>query len=214
MASSSAAALAQETYENAVKLLQAQLTQDETKRRWLHGKSSMNDVQKAVDDARTQYESQTGSKARKYLAAFSSRVMHYCHILDMLVQHHPEYTALVWGTTKLLFVVSVSSQRRDLRKLTWIASDEPRGNGSRIGQGSLQNFGRITQGQYPLGTVSDRFDQIQRRGAIRSDHLVLPESVEVVPVQRSQACPPGVRQSVQAEIPGHCGKHPVPRKCH
>ncbi|KAH8754146.1 hypothetical protein F5883DRAFT_431732 [Diaporthe sp. PMI_573] len=29
--------------------------------------------------------------------------MHYGSVLDVLVQHHPEYTSLIWGAMKILF---------------------------------------------------------------------------------------------------------------
>lgn len=41
-----------------------------------------------------------------YLADLSIKVVYYGNILDVLMQHHPEYVALAWGSFKLAFVVS------------------------------------------------------------------------------------------------------------
>ncbi|PWW73202.1 hypothetical protein C7212DRAFT_223912, partial [Tuber magnatum] len=47
-------------------------------------------------------------KPRKWLECFSSRVAYYGKIMDVLVQHHPEYASLAWGTMKLLFVLVIN----------------------------------------------------------------------------------------------------------
>lgn len=60
----------------------------------------------AVNNAREAYQGTRGSRARKWLTQFSARVNRYGAILDVMVQHHPEYAALAWGVMKLLFVVS------------------------------------------------------------------------------------------------------------
>jgi hypothetical protein len=74
---------------------------------WLAEKPTMQDVVAAVESAKSEYEARSRkSKAREYLAAFSSRVMYYGSIMDTLSQHHPEYVSLAWGAMKFLFVVS------------------------------------------------------------------------------------------------------------
>lgn len=98
--------LARQTYENAVKIFKDQYTDDQPKREWLQGKNTFEDVQTAVEDAKAKYDGRPQSDARKYLGQFSATTMHYSRIMDMLVQHHPEYVALAWGTMKMLFVVS------------------------------------------------------------------------------------------------------------
>ena len=45
-------------------------------------------------------------KVGKWLSKLSTRVNFYGNIMDVLVQHHPEYVALAWGGMKCLFVVS------------------------------------------------------------------------------------------------------------
>lgn len=67
----------------------------------------MHDLQQAVLAAKAKYDGRSkDNKAKRWLSRFSKRVMLYSNILDTFVQHHPEYTALAWGTFKLLFVVS------------------------------------------------------------------------------------------------------------
>ena len=65
----------------------------------------MQDVQIVLDEARIQYEGKGRSKASRWLAALSERVMCYGQVLDMLVQHHPEYVSLAWGAFKFVFQV-------------------------------------------------------------------------------------------------------------
>ena len=67
---------------------------------------SVDSVLASVQDAQAQYEGQKGSsKVRDALVSFSERIHHYSGIMDVLINHHPEYTALVWGAMKLFFVV-------------------------------------------------------------------------------------------------------------
>lgn len=68
----------------------------------------MKDVEAAVLAAQDKYE--RGNKKPKmqtWLGRCASRIVHYGNIMDVLVQHHPEYVSLAWGTMKFLFVVSL-----------------------------------------------------------------------------------------------------------
>lgn len=70
--------------------------------------ASLQDVEKAVLDAKARYENKKQSKVRSYLADFAKRVNYYGKIMDMLAQQHPEYVSLAWGAMKLLFVVCLT----------------------------------------------------------------------------------------------------------
>ncbi|KAJ4169749.1 hypothetical protein NW754_005897 [Fusarium falciforme] len=48
------------------------------------------------------------SKTRKRLQRVSETICHYSQVLDVFVQHHPEYVSLVWGTMKLVFICAVN----------------------------------------------------------------------------------------------------------
>lgn len=99
---------AREAYDEAIKLFNAKLTGDDCKRIWLRDQTCMADVQKAVLGAKKAYDARSKqSTARKWLSKLSSRVTHYGAIMDVLAQHHPEYTSLAWGAMKFLFVVSI-----------------------------------------------------------------------------------------------------------
>ena len=71
--------------------------------------TSMLDVQQ--DLLRAAQDTYHGSsaqqwKARRWLVALSERVTYYGQVFDVLVQHHPEYVSLAWGTFKFVFTVS------------------------------------------------------------------------------------------------------------
>jgi hypothetical protein len=109
---SSLADVAREAFNDAVKVFKEKLTHDECKRIWLVDKADIYQVQQAVSSAKAAYEAKSkGSKARKWLSRLSSRVVFYSTVLDMMVQHHPEYVSLAWGTFKFFFIVSSEAPR-------------------------------------------------------------------------------------------------------
>lgn len=73
------------------------------------GKTSMLDVQLELLNALKRYESTSESKARRWLVALSERIAFYGQVFDVLVQHHPEYVSLAWGTFKFIFQVFLSA---------------------------------------------------------------------------------------------------------
>lgn len=79
---------------------------------WLQGKSSAKDVLDSVMEAKRKYEPAQKvdggwmSKANNIWSVASTRIVYYSNILDVLVQHHPEYVSLAWGALKFVFVVS------------------------------------------------------------------------------------------------------------
>ncbi len=73
------------------------------------GKTSMLDVQLELLNALKRYESTSESKARRWLVALSERIAFYGQVFDVLIQHHPEYVSLAWGTFKFIFQVFLSA---------------------------------------------------------------------------------------------------------
>ncbi|CAI7619089.1 unnamed protein product [Penicillium pancosmium] len=68
------------------------------------GATSLEDILVVVESARLHYDKdQSGSKLRRYMEQISERIHYYGNIMDVLVQHHPEYVSLAWGIMKLLF---------------------------------------------------------------------------------------------------------------
>ncbi|KAK8133591.1 hypothetical protein PG984_005603 [Apiospora sp. TS-2023a] len=67
--------------------------------------------------AKSQYSSlHSDSEAKRWLHSFSQKVTFYGGVLDVFVQHHPEFVALAWGAMKLLFT-SVMNHERTIGKL-------------------------------------------------------------------------------------------------
>lgn len=69
--------------------------------------TSLSDVLHVVNKAQKHYESKHTSKAHRCITELSQRICYYGNIMDVLVQHHPEYVALAWGAMKMLFGVGV-----------------------------------------------------------------------------------------------------------
>ena len=95
-------------FQEGLKIFKQQLTEDPRKRELVNQlqTTSLQDVLDSVVAAKLHYEERcTSNKARDCLSAFSKRVHHYGHIMDVMVEHHPEYASLVWGAMKLFFGV-------------------------------------------------------------------------------------------------------------
>ncbi|KAH9232624.1 hypothetical protein K456DRAFT_1772895 [Colletotrichum gloeosporioides 23] len=68
------------------------------------GSHSMEDIQGLVAATLESYEAaKAPSKIRGWLQKTSEIICHYGTILDVFVQHHPEYVSLAWGAMKLVF---------------------------------------------------------------------------------------------------------------
>ncbi|KAK8075800.1 hypothetical protein PG997_010463 [Apiospora hydei] len=66
----------------------------------------IEDIQSTVQSCMDQYTGKrASSKARVWLSQLSSKINYYGNILDVLVQHHPEYVSLAWGAFKFLFIL-------------------------------------------------------------------------------------------------------------
>ncbi|KAH6676750.1 hypothetical protein B0J14DRAFT_586233 [Halenospora varia] len=66
---------------------------------------SIQDLRDVVKGAVDKYSADHDKPLRKWITRFSTRVMYYGNIMDVLSQHHPEYVSLAWGTMKFMFVV-------------------------------------------------------------------------------------------------------------
>ncbi|ETS76760.1 hypothetical protein PFICI_12147 [Pestalotiopsis fici W106-1] len=98
--------VAQQAYQDAVDYYRTELTQSQFKRVAVGVYVSMLDMQESVTQAQDVYNGTHKSKKKmqKWLQRFSSQIMFYGQVLDVLVQHHPEYVSLVWGSMKFIFV--------------------------------------------------------------------------------------------------------------
>ncbi|KAI1110011.1 hypothetical protein F5Y14DRAFT_430588 [Nemania sp. NC0429] len=105
---------AQTVFREAFEAFSSELSKDEGKLNWIkdsrHG--NIDSVLASVVEARVTYETRKGeSKVRKALVEFSEKVYYYSGVMDVLVSHHPEYTALVYGAIKFLLVGVVNHQK-------------------------------------------------------------------------------------------------------
>ncbi|KAJ3540138.1 hypothetical protein NM208_g5191 [Fusarium decemcellulare] len=81
------------------------LTKDAEKVKIATNAINIQDIQALACNSLAKYsDEQRFSDARKWLHRIVSRVHHYSNIMDVMVQHHPEYVALVWGAMKLVLV--------------------------------------------------------------------------------------------------------------
>jgi hypothetical protein len=78
---------------------------------WLNGMNTIGDLKAVIDDATKRATPAStnveGYKQRTLEAwrSLSATISHYGAIMDVLVQHHPEYVSLAWGAFKFLFLV-------------------------------------------------------------------------------------------------------------
>ncbi|TPX09080.1 uncharacterized protein E0L32_001658 [Thyridium curvatum] len=102
-----------EVFREAMQAFQSELSKDSTKVQWLYNSrlDSLEEVLSATVNAQAQYESQKDkSTMRRTLVDLSKKIHYYGKVLDVMVQHHPEYVSLVWGAMKVLFVGVVNHQ--------------------------------------------------------------------------------------------------------
>lgn len=95
-------------FDQACQKFSLEMTKDGKKRRFACSFDTITDVQEVVNQSMTKYESnRKTSTARIWLVRFSERIKLYEEVLDVFVQHHPEYVALAWGAMKFLFTVRI-----------------------------------------------------------------------------------------------------------
>ncbi|KAJ4995880.1 hypothetical protein K4K48_009448 [Colletotrichum sp. SAR 10_66] len=116
------ACVAQDAFNTVQKYFEqrANLTHDE--KALVTGSNSMEDMQGVMTEVLAKYEaSKVSSKTRGWLQKTCEIICHYGTVLDVFVQHHPEYVALVWGTMKLVFgsVVNHTETLKLVAKSTW-----------------------------------------------------------------------------------------------
>ncbi|KAF5631511.1 hypothetical protein F25303_9670 [Fusarium sp. NRRL 25303] len=101
--------IAQEAFKSVKKHFEQSNSLSSDEKALLGKKSSLQDVEKAVSDAFAKYEAKSeASKTRKWLLRASESICHYGQVLDVFVQHHPEYVSLAWGLMKVMFISVVN----------------------------------------------------------------------------------------------------------
>ncbi|KAI8631672.1 hypothetical protein F5Y19DRAFT_401907 [Xylariaceae sp. FL1651] len=106
---------AQAAFKEALGIFKENLTKDPAKKSLadeLLVTFTLEDVLNAVLEAKKRSESSSrGSRLRECLSIFSQRLLYYSNIMDVLVQHHPEYVSLAWGAMKFIFGAIVENER-------------------------------------------------------------------------------------------------------
>ncbi|KAF6814632.1 hypothetical protein CPLU01_14354 [Colletotrichum plurivorum] len=101
-------------FQNALQIFSSELSGDPEKLRWIKTNNhvTMDSVLAAVEDGRKIYEGRkSDSKVREALTKLAEKIHHYGGIMDVIVSHNPEYTALFWGATKFLLVGVINHQK-------------------------------------------------------------------------------------------------------
>ncbi|KAI0153574.1 hypothetical protein BJ166DRAFT_533117 [Pestalotiopsis sp. NC0098] len=105
------------------------LSKDGRKIELVDSKESLEEVREMAAKAMDKYNcSKTHSEAKMWLWKFSSTARLYGDILDVFVQHHPEFVALAWGAMKLLLTAFVNHDKtitRLAKGLSLIADSLP-----------------------------------------------------------------------------------------
>ena len=98
--------IAQKAFKRAAEIISSELPPKDAHKILSSRSNSIQDFVLTLFQARSAYQSRKDSKAYIWPEKFSDRVVHYGAVLDVFVQHQPQYTALVWGAFKFLFTVS------------------------------------------------------------------------------------------------------------
>ncbi|KAF5021261.1 hypothetical protein F66182_6659 [Fusarium sp. NRRL 66182] len=97
--------IADEAYNSVRKHLEQSSALSSEEKIMLKQSSTLEDVTNTVTDAFSKYEAKAeASKTRTWFQKVSESICHYGKVLDVFVQHHPEYVSLAWGLMKLLFI--------------------------------------------------------------------------------------------------------------
>ena len=106
MAQGYASPLAEQAFRDAQAFFSSNLSKDPRKAELARSATSLQDVQNLVRESFAKYSDEhKHPRTRKWLQRVLSKVHHYSNVMDVLVQHHPEYVALAWGAMKFILVV-------------------------------------------------------------------------------------------------------------
>ncbi|TGJ81290.1 hypothetical protein E0Z10_g7473 [Xylaria hypoxylon] len=94
-----------EAYDDAVRYLKREFSSKPEVLSWLQVQTSLADVLIDVEKTERTYRSHRESQTiMPFLRKTASFIMTYGQVVETLVQHHPEYVALVWGTLKFILM--------------------------------------------------------------------------------------------------------------
>ncbi|KAK7912160.1 hypothetical protein PG985_014641 [Apiospora marii] len=99
--------IARSAFEKGKEIIKSELPEKDRDEILSSQGTSIRDFVFTILEAHAKYQSRKESKAYLWLKRLSSRVVHYGAVLNVFVQHHPEYVSLVWGTFKFLFTIKL-----------------------------------------------------------------------------------------------------------
>lgn len=74
--------------------------------------SSIEELRKLAENCQTApVEGQIRSKIKDGIQQFCKTSLHYAEVMDVLIEHHPEWVSLAWGTMKLFLVIPIEYQK-------------------------------------------------------------------------------------------------------
>ncbi|KAH7026712.1 uncharacterized protein B0I36DRAFT_331181 [Microdochium trichocladiopsis] len=104
--------LARDAFQAALAIFTQEMTNDTLKRDFINNSAGLEDVQRLVRQAQSDYENKPKNrKVQKWLHKIGLRIQFYGNVLDIFIQHNPEYVALAWGAFRLLFTVVLNNAK-------------------------------------------------------------------------------------------------------
>lgn len=99
--------IAHQAFQIAAKRYAATLSKDKKTSDILQNATSMEDVKKLIEESQKKYEDEKKfAKARKWIAQATATIHHYSGVIDVFAQVDPLHVSLVWGSMKLVVLVS------------------------------------------------------------------------------------------------------------
>jgi hypothetical protein len=99
--------IAEKAYQSSLKFYKDNFSNSQFYGAPLDQATSIGEITALVNDALEKYTGKSRyPRLRKWIQRASEKIHYYGNVLDVFVQHHPEYVALAWGLMKMVFLVS------------------------------------------------------------------------------------------------------------
>ncbi|KAI6298092.1 hypothetical protein MCOR06_001482 [Pyricularia oryzae] len=97
--------LARQAFVDAVDRFSDELTKDGRKIQLVANARSLQDVQALLANSLAKYrDGRRFPRARKWLEKSATKINHFSNVINVFVQHNPEYVALAWGSMSLVLM--------------------------------------------------------------------------------------------------------------
>ena len=181
-----------ESYTSAVTLFKEKLTKSECEIIWAEKHTGIGDLQAALQEAKKKYDNRKAhqSSVRTWLSMFSSRLMYYGGILDVV---STDSKSLQWHLHKLMekpvwpASSGVCFSSLGLNQVSRCSRFEPRRIDFQAFGGLCLDWWCIAPRKAEAGIVRHRNHAAGHRSAIRPDYEILSESCKMVLRRESKA---------------------------